>query len=1096
MQSLIGSVSIAFKPFLSSTGRVFWVYLIGALTVALLFVVLRFKFNRRFWRRVFQSHTWFHASSLLDYQIFLMKGIARLLTASVKLTLIAGFAIFIKKQITNMVGAPELTSLSLQSIGIIYTITLFIASDLSRFLVHMAFHRVGFLWQLHQVHHSAEVLTPMTLYRTHIFEWLLAHFRSILVIGSLTGIFSYLFPFRDAYYSLMGVNAIGFVFSFLGSNLRHSHLFISYGWLEKIFISPAQHQIHHSRNEEHAHANYGVWLSIWDRLTGTLIMSEKTRRFRFGLNTEELNHNPHCLFSSQVHPLLAILNQKKMKPVLGFGLAALITLVLVSPAYAQNTVVQSKADEANKEQPKVDPKTDAKVDTKTDNNKKDNNKKDNTEVSEEDPFLENYVDLTLDTITIISNSRVAGSAHKVTEKELDQFESNDIQRVLKKVPAVYVRGEDGYGLRPNIGIRGANSDRSSKITLLEDGILLGPAPYSAPAAYYFPMMARITGVEVFKGPASVKYGPNTIGGAINLQTRGIPSAPTIFADLSGGDEETYRGHGYAGIGYNNFGVLLEGVHLQTAGFKELDLGGPTGFKKSEAQARTRFQTDPTNPYKHQVDLRLGYSVEESNETYLGLTDADFEANPYRRYVSSSLALMDWKRTQIRADYLFAARENYDIRATFYRNDLSRDWNKLNRFNNGPSLNEILANPTSGTNAVFYNILTGAEDTANDDQNLEIGNNSRSYVSQGASLKTTLNLGLGPLDNEIEVGLRYHNDYIERNHTGADYQMINSELVRNSARAVETLVLNRGETNAIAGYAHDQITFDQFLIAPGVRVEHIETKLTNKLASTSSSATNTVVLPGVGGHYQILPALAFLAGVHTGFSPVSPGQKPEVKPEKSINYEGGTRLKIDKTKFEVIGFFNDYSNLTGECTFSAGCDPDQLNEQFNAGKVHVYGFESMAEQKIQGPFKTNFTFKLMYSLTLSRFRTAFTSSNPQFGTVTVGDELPYVPKHQGSFLFGFNFDRYSLNASVAYVGEMRNTAGQGIIKGTDRIEENLVVDLAGSVRIIEGGHVYFTIKNLTQSKYMVSRRPFGARPGRPFQAQIGFKMLFQPSLKSN
>ena len=80
--------------------------------------------------------------------------------------------------------------------------------------------------------------------------------------------------------------------------------------------------------------------------------------------------------------------------------------------------------------------------------------------------------------------------------------------------------------------------------------------------------------------------------------------------------------------------------------------------------------------------------------------------------------------------------------------------------------------------------------------------------------------------------------------------------------------------------------------------------------------------------------------------------------------------------------------------------------------------------------------------------------------------------------------------------MRNTAGQGIIKGTDRIEENLVVDLAGSVRIIEGGHVYFTIKNLTQSKYMVSRRPFGARPGRPFQAQIGFKMLFQPSLKSN
>ena len=94
--------------------------------------------------------------------------------------------------------------------------------------------------------------------------------------------------------------------------------------------------------------------------------------------------------------------------------------------------------------------------------------------------------------------------------------------VTKSVSGVYARGEDGFGLRPNIGIRGVNPDRSKKITLMEDGLLFAPAPYAAPAAYYFPLITRMELVRVIKGPGAVSFGPQTIGGAIDLVTRSIP----------------------------------------------------------------------------------------------------------------------------------------------------------------------------------------------------------------------------------------------------------------------------------------------------------------------------------------------------------------------------------------------------------------------------------------------------------------------------------------------------------------------------------------------------------------------------------------------
>src|SRR5688572_29983285 len=140
-------------------------------------------------------------------------------------------------------------------------------------------------------------------------------------------------------------------------------------------------------------------------------------------------------------------------------------------------------------------------------------------------------------VTIVGTSvaKTAGSAHIVKKRDLERSEYDDAGAILQQVPGVYVRQEDGIGLRPNVGIRGANPDRSKKLTLMEDGILFGPAPYSAPAAYYFPLMTRMTYVRVMKGPSALAYGPHTVGGAIDFVSRPIPEQASGAIDVAVGE---------------------------------------------------------------------------------------------------------------------------------------------------------------------------------------------------------------------------------------------------------------------------------------------------------------------------------------------------------------------------------------------------------------------------------------------------------------------------------------------------------------------------------------------------------------------------------
>ena len=204
----------------------------------------------------------------------------------------------------------------------------------------------------------------------------------------------------------------------------------------------------------------------------------------------------------------------------------------------------------------------------------------------------------VDTVTIIGHKAdaadVPGSAHVIDSEALEIFNETDILRVLRTVPGVYLQEEEGFGLRPNIGIRGSGLDRSARIALLEDGVLIAPAPYSAPSAYYFPTQRRMHALEVLKGPAAVVIGPRTTGGAINMISTPIPQQTGGSIDVRVGDHNSRDAHLNFGQRGERVSWLLETVQSSSDGFKRIDgpAGGDTGYDLQDYVAKLQIDSDP------------------------------------------------------------------------------------------------------------------------------------------------------------------------------------------------------------------------------------------------------------------------------------------------------------------------------------------------------------------------------------------------------------------------------------------------------------------------------------------------------------------------
>ncbi len=277
--------------------RVFWPGLVSAGIIALL--------AGGQLKRYLDPQVWTHPSALLDYQLLLANaGIRYLLVVPLGMSAF-GVALGFVEALDGIAGAPTAPAWSEATVSFVYSIVLFLAWDLSRYVLHRLAHEVPALWAIHKVHHSAEVMTPFTLFRVHPVERFLFGLRGVLVTGVVAGVFFWVFRAPVVQLELLGVTALGFVFNVLGSNLRHSHVWLSYGpVLERVLISPAQHQIHHGSAAVEQTSNYGTWLAIWDWIGGSLrLANDATKPARFGLEADVANHDPHGLLSSLIGPL-------------------------------------------------------------------------------------------------------------------------------------------------------------------------------------------------------------------------------------------------------------------------------------------------------------------------------------------------------------------------------------------------------------------------------------------------------------------------------------------------------------------------------------------------------------------------------------------------------------------------------------------------------------------------------------------------------------------------------------------------------------------------------------------------------------------------
>ncbi|MDZ4694976.1 MAG: TonB-dependent receptor [Deltaproteobacteria bacterium] len=682
--------------------------------------------------------------------------------------------------------------------------------------------------------------------------------------------------------------------------------------------------------------------------------------------------------------------------------------------------------------------------------------------------------------------RTAGSAHVLRAKEMERLEYDDPHAVVASVPGVYSRGEDGVGLRPNIGMRGANPDRSKKITLMEDGVLFGPAPYSAPAAYYFPLITRMSQVRVIKGPGAISFGPQTVGGALDLVTRSAPSDTTAGIDLGGGQYGYGKTHGYFGANQGDTSFIIEGVHLRDDGWKALPNGADIGFTRNEWMWKGVHRLPSVGGGKHQIQLKLTYADEDSKETYLGLSDADFARNPLMRYDASQLDRMEWFRTSGVLTHTIEPTSTVNITTSLYRHNMTRSWRKVNRFQ-GASLYDVLTNPNDPENQVYNAILTGKLDSSIPAEILLVGPNRRDFVSQGAQSVLQWNPETSAIKHRVEFGLRGHFDSIDRRHSEDGYFLRAGQLVPAGIPTVVT-ALNRASTVAVAANVADAMTWRGLTVTPGVRMELIWSNFSDSLGAGQTERFVPALLPGVGIYQSLSERVGLLAGVYRGFSPPAPGADKSVDSESSVNYEAGARYSDGALQAEIIGFFNDYSNLTDVCTLSSGCLDINLDRQFDAGSARIFGIESYARRDFRlGTFTVPLGFAHTY--TRARFESDFVSQDPIYGDVAKGDELPYVPKHTLHASLGVEHGRGGIAVSANYVSAMREVAGRGALSSALVTDEAFTVDASARVRLYRSWSLYSNVRNVMDANYIVSRRPFGARPNIPRWVQLGIRSTF-------
>ncbi len=682
----------------------------------------------------------------------------------------------------------------------------------------------------------------------------------------------------------------------------------------------------------------------------------------------------------------------------------------------------------------------------------------------------------LEELTIIGNQedvrRYPGSGAIIDSEQIRIEAASDINQLLKTVPGLYVQEEDGYGLRPNIGIRGATSERTSKVTLLEDSVPIAPAPYSNPEAYYFPTTLRMHAIEIAKGAPLLRYGPQTTGGVINLLSTPIPDNSEGAVDFRYGENGEWDLLASYGGQSGKLGFLLQTAQRRSDGFKNIDrTDRDSGYDIRDFVLKLGWEGE-----RQSLLFKAQSSSEVSDETYLGLTDADFSRDPNRRYGLSAIDEMDNEHQGYSAVYGLALSDALQFTATGYYNEFARDWFKLD--GGGGLIDDANAGDPEA-----QGILDGTVDATG----LNYKHNDREYTSEGIELNFDVDLGA----HRLAAGGRLHEDEMDRYQPDEIYDQIGGELVFVEAQQPTGSDNRLEEADAVSLWLTDRWRATAALdVEFALRYEDVQSArrqfATPDRSDTPSRIGNDSAewLPGASFTYRLGQDWQLLAGVHRGFSPLGGGATESQDPETSINWEGGVRYE-GNWFVEAIGFHSDFENFTENCSNANPCSNGATSGSFITGEAVVRGIEFQAGT-VLGPEQLSFPLDLMYTYTDA----AVSESNPTEGFVD-GDWLASVPEHTFSLRAGvetaFGWDNYIV---ARYIDEMCVSVGCNRNGDAfDRTEDLFVLDLISRYRVTAEGVVYVKVENLLDEQSIVSRTPDGARPNKPLTASVGLQWTF-------
>ncbi|MBP7611168.1 MAG: TonB-dependent receptor, partial [Steroidobacteraceae bacterium] len=444
-------------------------------------------------------------------------------------------------------------------------------------------------------------------------------------------------------------------------------------------------------------------------------------------------------------------------------------------------------------------------------------------------------------ITVIGDrirlDSIPGSGTVIDAGILTESRVFTINEALRKVPGVYARDEEGLGLRPNLGIRGLNPTRSSKVLLLEDGIPIAYAPYGDNATYYHPPVERFERIEVLKGSGQIAYGPHTVGAVINYITPPVPDDRSGRLVGSFGNKGFREMHGQVGDTFGDTGFIAHGTWKETDGARDNMHFEVGDLNLKVAHALTERQA---------VTVRASYYDETSQVTYSGLTLAEWQADPYQNPFKHDA--MDAQRFGTSATHRFALSPAVTFTTNAYYTYFNRDW--WRQSSNSAQRPNDASDPAC---AGMANLST----TCGNEGRL------RQFWTAGLEPRVSMQHGLFGVDNVAEAGVRYHFEDQFRIQANGDTPTArdpgtgrNAGIREDSDRTVE----------ALSAFVQNRFDFGRWTVTPGVRFEHVDYERTDNLTGATGESTVEEVIPGIGTTFDVLPETVVFAGVHRGFAP--------------------------------------------------------------------------------------------------------------------------------------------------------------------------------------------------------------------------------------